>query len=192
MKKLLLPLITSLAISAPLSSLAAVIDFQSLEHFDTSTTYHGKTYTEDGFQIESTIGGFLATLGTEKSNYSDSTAMFHGTNSGVTELTRLGGGIFDLFSIDLAELNGGGASEVIFTRDGGHSQSFLLDGVAFGAETFLFDSGFLGSSSVTWVQEDLFHQFDNINVSPSAVPVPAAVWLFGSGLIGLFGMRKKS
>ncbi len=26
----------------------------------------------------------------------------------------------------------------------------------------------------------------------SAVPVPAAVWLFSSGLIGLFGMRKKS
>jgi len=31
-------------------------------------------------------------------------------------------------------------------------------------------------------------------VSASAVPVPAAVWLFGSGLIGLIGVarRKKS
>ncbi len=28
--------------------------------------------------------------------------------------------------------------------------------------------------------------------SPSAVPVPAAVWLFGSGLIGLVGMKKRS
>lgn len=27
---------------------------------------------------------------------------------------------------------------------------------------------------------------------PSAVPVPAAVWLFGSGLVGLIGMKKKS
>jgi hypothetical protein len=27
---------------------------------------------------------------------------------------------------------------------------------------------------------------------PSAVPVPAAVWLFGSGMLGLVGMRKKS
>jgi len=27
---------------------------------------------------------------------------------------------------------------------------------------------------------------------PSVVPVPPAVWLFGSGLIGLIGMRKKS
>lgn len=35
-------------------------------------------------------------------------------------------------------------------------------------------------------------QLDNIHVTP--VPLPAAVWLFGSGLIGLFGFsrRKKS
>jgi hypothetical protein len=31
--------------------------------------------------------------------------------------------------------------------------------------------------------------FDNMNVAP--VPVPAAAWLLGSGLIGLFGMSKK-
>ncbi len=30
------------------------------------------------------------------------------------------------------------------------------------------------------------------NVSVSAVPVPAALWLFGSGLIGLIGMKRKS
>jgi len=44
------------------------------------------------------------------------------------------------------------------------------------------DSGFFSAS------------LDNVsfttNVSP--VPVPAAVWLFGSGLIGLIGMKKKS
>ncbi|MEO1899651.1 MAG: PEP-CTERM sorting domain-containing protein, partial [Methylococcales bacterium] len=27
--------------------------------------------------------------------------------------------------------------------------------------------------------------------APAAVPVPAAVWLFGSGLMGLIAMRKK-
>jgi len=36
--------------------------------------------------------------------------------------------------------------------------------------------------------------YDNINVGAPAVPVPAAVWLFGSGLLGLVGVarRKKS
>ncbi len=28
--------------------------------------------------------------------------------------------------------------------------------------------------------------------TPAAVPVPAAVWLFGSGLIGIIGTRKKA
>jgi hypothetical protein len=32
----------------------------------------------------------------------------------------------------------------------------------------------------------------DITTKVSTVPVPAAVWLFGSGLIGLFGVRKKS
>jgi hypothetical protein len=30
------------------------------------------------------------------------------------------------------------------------------------------------------------------NPNPGQVPVPAAIWLFGSGLVGLFGLRKKS
>lgn len=37
------------------------------------------------------------------------------------------------------------------------------------------------SAATVWI--------DNVNVS--AVPIPTAIWLFGSGLIGLFGMRKK-
>ena len=30
------------------------------------------------------------------------------------------------------------------------------------------------------------------NFSPSAVPVPAAVWLFGSGLLGLIGVARRN
>ena len=37
-------------------------------------------------------------------------------------------------------------------------------------------------------------QFDNVRLDFSPVPIPAAVWLFGSGLLGLIGVarRKKS
>jgi hypothetical protein len=31
----------------------------------------------------------------------------------------------------------------------------------------------------------------SVTLTPSAVPVPAAVWLFGSGLLGLVGIRRK-
>ncbi|MCL7422975.1 MAG: hypothetical protein M8364_18955 [Methylobacter sp.] len=58
-----------------------------------------------------------------------------------------------------------------------------------------------GSISGTWAMpdKDLSHMSlygSNINIGgdePPAVPVPAAVWLFGSGLLGLIGAaRKKS
>jgi len=38
---------------------------------------------------------------------------------------------------------------------------------------------------------DGFNYEITINGSVSAVPVPAAVWLFGSGLIGLFGISRR-
>ena len=34
-------------------------------------------------------------------------------------------------------------------------------------------------------------QFTNVSAVPSAVPVPAAVWLFGSGLVGLLGFARR-
>jgi hypothetical protein len=32
---------------------------------------------------------------------------------------------------------------------------------------------------------------DNVRVEVSAVPVPASVWLFGSGLLGLIGVARR-
>ncbi|MDT8283315.1 MAG: VPLPA-CTERM sorting domain-containing protein [Gammaproteobacteria bacterium] len=31
----------------------------------------------------------------------------------------------------------------------------------------------------------------SLSITPSAVPVPAAVWLFGSGLLGLVGVARR-
>lgn len=36
-----------------------------------------------------------------------------------------------------------------------------------------------------------YGNIDSVTVSPATVPVPAAVWLFGSGLMGLLGAKKK-
>lgn len=33
--------------------------------------------------------------------------------------------------------------------------------------------------------------FDNVTVGAGSVPIPAAVWLFGSGLLGLLGMSRR-
>lgn len=36
-----------------------------------------------------------------------------------------------------------------------------------------------------------YGNIDSFSVSPATVPLPAAVWLFGSALMGLFGIRKR-
>ena len=172
------------------SANAIVIDFQSLEHNDSLNVDHGFQYIEDGFQIdELSANQGLHTFGTSESRYTGSTALFNDTVGGITELTDLGGSVFDLISIDLAELNRSSVADITFMTNGGHSQTFTLDGVAFSAETFLFDSGFLGVSSVTWTQDSPFHQFDNIVINE--VPEPASIVLLGLGLIGMSSLRKK-
>ncbi|MCR4347382.1 MAG: hypothetical protein NUV55_09315 [Sulfuricaulis sp.] len=45
-------------------------------------------------------------------------------------------------------------------------------------------AGLQGLSDESW-------GLDNVHVEVAAVPVPAAVWLFGSGLLGLFGLMRR-
>lgn len=42
-----------------------------------------------------------------------------------------------------------------------------------------------------WDYQDLSHQAPYASFEVSAVPVPAAVWLFGSGLLGLAGIARR-
>lgn len=51
----------------------------------------------------------------------------------------------------------------------------------------IYLGGYLGSNS--W---DTGRDYYSMTINTSAVPVPAAVWMFGSGLLGLLGLRKRS
>ncbi len=138
------------------------IDFQSLQHVDFLSLFHGNQYSEDGFTIS---GPNLQSWGTLANRYSGSTALYSGASNGVTTLTKDDGGSFAMTSINLAEFNPE-IADVNFvgqlTNGGTTSQTFTLDGMAFGQETFLFDNSFGNVTSVSWVQESPFHQFDDI------------------------------
>ena len=140
------------------------------------------TYTQDGFTLTTLdIGnhidpGGLATIG------------FHnGPANPVTDnnliLTFSGGG-FDLTdiigfilsaganSLDLTDSSG---ASLLLNTDGDHSLSLLnVTSVVFS----------VSGTAANW---DSFI----VNTTPSSVPVPAAVWLFSSGLIGLVGVAKR-
>ena len=197
------PFLNLLAIVLPtavFSAHAAIIDFESLAH-DGSVLNVDSPYLEDGFIIQdpsvtTTDNNAFGVLGSIDDRYTGSAALFNRSLEAVTMLSRQDGAAFNLFSIDLAELTGDVNPPDILTvtfegflaSGGTVLQTFQLDGIAFGLETFTF-TGFEGISEVRWAQGPAFltHQFDNI---VTAIPVPAAVWLFGSGLLGLTGVAR--
>ena len=178
---------------------AAIIDFQDLEQNSSDSLPQG--YKVNGFQVR-VIAGSLRISRPQDSSYTGSTALYNSSEGGQTELSKIDGSSFDLFSFDLEERtvesssNSFASKDITFTRDGGHSQTFSIDGIFPGVETFLFDSGFLGTTSVDWRQNRYVYQFDNIQIDIAnnnvpSVPAPPVLWLLVSGLVGLIGMRKK-
>ena len=67
------------------------------------------------------------------------------------------------------------------------SANFTLDGT-FGYQTLTF-SEFTNLSSVSWVQQSQFHQFDTIVVVP--VPEPATVLGFAAACGGALGLIRR-
>ncbi len=127
-------------------------------------------------------------------------------------VTMSSGSVFSLNQLDIGELNltNGLATTIQVTGnyDGGGSIStdIIMDLVADGPgslvdfQTVLFDSTWSNLSSVTFFTTegsgDYGFVLDDIivNNQPNPVPIPAAVWLFGTALIGLvgFGKRRKA
>jgi hypothetical protein len=108
------------------------------------------------------------------------------------EFSRTDGESFSLNSMDFGALDSGSGSFGVY----GYSGEYL-DGadvsttLAFGSDWSAYSFG------VEWKNLDyvlINYYGDNLaidNISASVVPVPAAVWLFGSALAGLGWMRRK-
>ena len=186
-------------------AIAVTIDFQSLEVVSAGEINQSSPYDEDGYRITlGTSANPHRTLGTLHPLYTGSTALnmsFFAFQS--FTLTRIDGRPFNLRSIDLAEYTSSGAPDATFTTDTGHSQTFTLDAIppdntvsppVTGVETFTFDEGFQGVTSVTWSPFFLSnYQFDNIVVNlpaPSAIPVGGNLILTVMAiLLGIAGVR---
>ena len=191
---------------------AVVIDFEALEHAGSGQQAlpgTGKFYTEKGFNFDSSAPLFnFATWGTNSSNYFGSTALWNGDGTGttgITTLTRAGGGAFDLDSIDIAELNatlGGSASvtfEAVLSGGGTISTSFTTDGFRTTGDLTSFQtlnfSGFDDIVSVSWLQVTPFIQFDNVVIDGATeVSEPGALATFMAGLtlLGLISVARRT
>ena len=113
----------------------------------------------------------------------------------VFTLSQLGGGLFDLYSIDFAA-NGTYTNLTLqvtgYLAGGGTVNSSITSGLNWA--TLTFGSEWTGLDKVELLTQvgvgTDTAAFDNIGVS-AAVPVPAAAWLFGSALAGLGWIKRK-
>ena len=106
---------------------------------------------------------------------------------GAMEMSRSDGTAFDLLSADLSSWVEGTPMTVIGNFVGGGTVQFDFV-VAPGAPLETFNFGWTNLISVEFTTLNGPGVIDNVVVS--AVPVPAAVWLFGSALAAL-GLRRR-
>jgi hypothetical protein len=188
-----------------------VIDFTSLATPGTDYTFLFSPYTEDGFRITPSGGGagFCQIQSQNTDLFMGSTGLSNCFQNGINTLTRVGGGAFDLFSIDLAPFGRsagyGGGAPVPFVgtkADGSTVQTeFTAPPTpgpfpANGFQTYTF-SGFNDVVSVSWTHVAPYHQFDNITIDalpgsspnnpvlPPIIPQPS-VFIFPNPFPGWF------
>ena len=178
---------------------AATITFDRLTGSDDTEILTG-IYQEAGYTLTAEDGGILYSWGSAEydsgvaasdqyGGYTGSAAIFNDSYTQTT-LTATNGSLFNLTSVDLCELYAADPYDatltIIGTKADGNTitEAITLDGT-FGYQTFSLGTDFTNLSYVTFYTENYGDfQIDNINVSgSSAVPVPGAFMLLGSGLL---------
>lgn len=147
-----------------------------------AVTWVGADAQAAGLNIDGVTGWRLPTTMQPDTTCSDNTkgaSQFFGTGCTGSEMGHL-------YNVDGITL----AAPGLFSN----VQSAYWSGTAFAPDTdqvwaFFFESGFQGFNAKNFDLSAWAVQSGDV----SAIPVPAAVWLFGSGLLGLLGMaRRKS
>ena len=119
--------------------------------------------------------------------------------AGYTDITLTTGvAVVDSWGYDYAAIllkgNGWSASREFISWDNedytNEAASWDITAALDGATGFQLGFWFLAMEDDGWSSYGYFGA-DNIEVTGNQVPVPAAVWLLGSGLLGLIGIRRK-
>jgi hypothetical protein len=169
-------LMSMLLVTAASNAEVVTVDFESFTNAEYGVVSNG-FYFDNGFVSlgGTSEGGFIWQPGE------------------TTTMTQVGGASFDLLSLDYTRVGSLAPYQVVGHIDGGGSVSASFSGVGevFEWNLFNFDSSWINLTSVDIIGTPLdFYGIDNV-VVVSAVPLPAAVWLFGSALAGLGWMRRR-
>lgn len=197
LSRLSLPVTAAALLAAAVPASAQILDFEAPGPGANFSSPPG--YSEDGYTFLSSVSrdGAFRTQNVTGGSVAMATMDF----SAITTLTRTDAGLFNVTSIDLAELveQQGPPRNVTFNGLVGGStvvsQTVTYNGIP-GPETFAL-TGFTGIEALQWQQgfDTLsMHVYDNIVVSPAAAgaaPEPGTLALAGIALLSGAAYRRK-
>jgi len=176
--------------------------FESGAHTSTNTTtlavgstaMDGWTVTDDLIAWIGPVNPYLLSAN-EGSYFLDLTDFATGAPfGGVSQSITTDVGRSYVFSFDLGSSNNWGRPSAIEASAAGSSNIFTSSTVGGPSDWDRFSMVFTANSVTTtiFLKGVTGSQYIGLdNVSVSAAPIPAAVWLFGSGLLGLVGIARR-
>jgi len=178
MKKTIL-LLSSLLLTSNVYATTLTFDGNGSLTDETIASYQGAgdTYTQDGYTLTVGAGDHFDTMSSSGLYWHDGSA---NTNHDNFAYLTFSGGLFDLTSFDFNTYAGDLLTNLnpLATYSAG-SHIVNLTGLTWAA----FSPSGTGSANI---------YLDNVVVSPSAVPIPAAAALFAPALLGFMGFRRKA
>ena len=170
------------------------IDFEEFAPAPMGSIGFGSFNVEPGFIMELGDPGVYLWWSTVGFGNESSLVQLTPTDHSTVTFSRQNGGIFNLLSFDML-FGRPNIDEDLLLR-GEHGDGSIVDLRIFGSsaiiqtwETVLLSGQLDNLASITFMDNSFPVQLDNIVVN--IVPIPAAVWLFGSGLAGLGFLRRK-
>ena len=189
-------LVLAVAVVMSSNAYAYTITFDDLEQ-PGSRYLEIRDYTSGLYNLTAPAsGGYSGFRYAQQSNsyYNDSTALWIWLPGVTAFLKKTDSTAFSLDSIDISSLppQNPGATVVFTAYDSNldiiGTQTSLPVSTTW--TTLVMDSIFHNVHLVTWRQDAPYHEFDNIVLS-APTPIPGAIWLLGSGIVGLAGIRRR-
>ena len=180
------------------SAHAVTIDFDGI-----NPTYFGlSTYQEDGFTLTSNVpeGTIIDVNNDVRGNLgifsggTNSQTMVWGENGTIStiSITNDAATPFYLLALDASSMgNPSGQLTLTGTLSGGGTVQQVLNLNSALTTYNITGLNNLSELDISFDGSTSFAPFDLDNVQMSLVPVPAAVWLFGSALVGLAGWSRR-